>query len=99
VAVGSTAYEIIAGDGSYVCSSDLRDRGRQHDAFRRSEVIAFGSPIWRVSGIRRRRFATQQRDEMWICEFNSTEATPLLARPATLRDGLSLVVLPFFLIA
>jgi len=76
-----------------------RDRGCQHDAFSRSEVIALGSPIWGVSGIPRRRFATQQRDEVWICEFNSTEATPLLARPATLRDGLSLVVLPFFLIA
>ena len=78
---------------------DGRDHDREHDAFCRSEIIAFGSRIWRVSGIPCRRFATQMRDEVWIGEFNSAEATPLPARPSTPRDGLSLVVLPFFLLA
>ena len=75
-----------------------RDRDRQHDAFRRSEVIAFGSPIWCIGGIPCRRLATQQRDKVWICEVNSAGATPLPARPSIRRDGFRVVALLFVLI-
>jgi hypothetical protein len=76
-----------------------RDRNGHHDALCRSEVIAPGGLIRRGWGVPCRRLPAQQHDEVWICEFNSAGATPLLARPSARRGGFSVVVSPFYRLA
>ena len=56
-----------------------------------------GDLIRCVSGIPSRRFATQKRDDVQICEFNSAGATPLPAHPSARCGGLSIVVLLWLL--
>ena len=73
-----------------------RERDRQHDALCSPEVIASDGLIRCVRDIPYRRFAAQKRDEVRICEFSSTGATPLPAHPSARRGGFGLVVLFFF---